>query len=306
MFSKKYILLVSLALCWLITSATQFSKEVRNITWLDKADYNVPKILPEAIDSPKWVENSVNLVGNSSTNIDAPMIAIVIDDMGLNKKWSTKAENLPAPITLSYLPYAENLPERTKKARQSGHELMLHMPMEASGHHANYDSSTLMTSLTKTELLHNLQQNLDRFDGYVGINNHMGSKMSEDKESLSLIMQELKKRGLLYLDSRTTALSLGESTAREYGLPTTRRDVFLDHEATSEFVAESLQKLEMRAIKNGTAIAIGHPKDVTITALKQWIPEMQKKGFRIVPVSEIVKRRIYDDSHPIQVVSIKD
>ena len=315
MFISKIVALLPVFLVWLLSSGFTYSngkeiiweKEIpiteENIqTYIDKS------LLPTPIKAPLWAINSVKITedyfksSKFTDNVVPPTIAIIIDDMGVNKFWSRKAEKLPSSVTLSYLPYAEELPKYTKLAKATGHELMLHMPMEADSISANPGPFALKTEYSKDELLKNIKYNLEQFDGYIGINNHMGSKMSQDSKGLALLMQELKKRELLYLDSRTTPISLGEAIARRYELPTTHRDIFLDHVATESFVKNSLKKLERVALKNGTAIAIGHPKQVTIETLKKWIPDAINRGFRIVPVSEIIKLRMYDEEKSKQLL----
>ncbi|TNE28308.1 MAG: divergent polysaccharide deacetylase family protein [Alphaproteobacteria bacterium] len=271
-------------------------------------------LLPTAVPLPAWLKNAVavpargmrhELAKNSSTAaLPAPaLIAVVIDDMGLGSSYNDDVLNLPAPLTLSYLPYGEDLPQQTAAAHDKGHELMVHMPMQPDSHATDPGPVALLAGQGHDEMLEKLRHNLQQFDGYVGINNHMGSRLSRDSEAMKLVMAELKTRGLLYVDSRTTAESIGEKTAEEYGVPTAARDVFLDHEETPEFVANALARLEQEALKNGSAIAIGHPKGVTVVALREWLPKAQAKGFRIVPVTEIIKQRQFEKTAPQLVVA---
>ncbi|MBL1147905.1 MAG: divergent polysaccharide deacetylase family protein [Pseudomonadota bacterium] len=271
-------------------------------------------ILPEAVPLPAWLKNAVAVPargmrhelaknGSAATLPSPVLIAIVIDDMGLGSSYNDDVLNLPAPLTLSYLPYGENLPQQTAAAHDKGHELMVHMPMQPDSHATDPGPAALRAGQKHDEMLKNLRRNLEQFDGYVGINNHMGSLLSRDSDAMKLVMAELKTRGLLYVDSRTTPESLGEKTAEDYGVPTAARDVFLDHEETPEFVAAALLRLEREALKNGSAIAIGHPKGVTVAALRDWLPKAQKKGFRIVPVTEIIKQRQFEKNAPQLVVA---
>lgn len=272
-------------------------------------------LLPAAVPLPAWLKNAVtvpargmrhDIAKNASTAaLPAPaLIAIVIDDMGLGSSYNEDVLNLPAPLTLSYLPYGEDLPQQTAAAHDKGHELMVHMPMQPDSAATDPGPDALLAAQGHKEMLKNLRHNLEQFDGYVGINNHMGSLLSRDSEAMELVMAELKTRGLLYVDSRTTPESIGEKTAEEYGVPTAARDVFLDHEETAEFVANALARLERDALKNGSAIAIGHPKGVTVAALRDWLPKAQAKGFRIVPVTEIIKQRQFEKTAP-QLVAAK-
>ncbi len=221
-----------------------------------------------------------------------PMIAIVIDDAGIDVKRSARAvRNLKAPVTMSYLAYARNIREQVAAAREKGHEVILHMPWEADRPTADPGLHHLSVSMSQEQVQKNLKANLDSFEGYVGVNNHMGSKFSRHRAGLEVVMAELKKRGVFYLDSRTTADSIAETVAREYDVPAAQRDVFLDHEENAQMVGSSLQAVEDIARRTGSAIAIGHPKDVTLDRLEAWLPTVEARGFRLVPLSKVIAFR---------------
>lgn len=217
-----------------------------------------------------------------------PIIAIVIDDMGLDRKRSTRMAGLHGPLTLSWLPYARDLSAQSKAARANGHELMLHMPMEPSVK-ADPGPNALLVSLDKGEIVKRFRAALDSFDGYVGVNNHMGSRFTADRAALAPVLTELHRRGLLWLDSRTTPNSAGTGLAQELKMPWVGRDVFLDNEETVGAVKAQLAKTEQVAKRQGYAVAIGHPHDATIEALASWLPDVQKRGFVLVPVSAVVR-----------------
>ncbi|WP_282183589.1 MULTISPECIES: divergent polysaccharide deacetylase family protein [unclassified Azospirillum] len=217
-----------------------------------------------------------------------PIIAIVIDDMGLDRKRSARMAGLHGPLTLSWLPYARDLSAQSKAARANGHELMLHMPMEPSVK-ADPGPNALLVSLDKGEIVKRFRAALDSFDGYVGVNNHMGSRFTADRAALAPVLAELHRRGLLWLDSRTTPNSAGIGLARELKMPWVGRDIFLDNEETVAAVKAQLAKTEQVAKRQGYAVAIGHPHDATIEALASWLPDVQKRGFVLVPVSAVVR-----------------
>jgi polysaccharide deacetylase 2 family uncharacterized protein YibQ len=220
-----------------------------------------------------------------------PRIALVIDDMGVDKKRSWRAIALKGPLTLSFLAYASDLPQMAQAARRAGHELMVHVPMEPMSAAEDMGPNGLAIGLGRDEVLRRLRWDLGRFDGYVGINNHMGSRFTSDAASMTLVMEELKTRGLLFVDSRTTAATAGADVARRLGVPSAARDVFLDNEADAPASGERLRHLERLAREHGTAIAIGHPHDATIDALARWIAALPQKGLVLVPVSAIVRER---------------
>jgi uncharacterized protein len=242
---------------------------------------------PVAPGSPLWLKNALPFAPRSS----GPMIAIVIDDMGLDRKRSTRVVRLPGPLTLAWLPYANDLPHQTKAARAAGHELMVHIPMEPQAADVDPGPDAMKIGIGNAELLRRLDHGLKAFDGYIGVNNHMGSRFTEDSAGMKVILSELQRRGLMFLDSRTTSHSVAPSIARGMHLPILGRDVFLDDDMSPAAVRASLAKVETVARRQGYAIAIGHPHDATVDALVGWLPTVAAKGFTLVPVSTILKNR---------------
>lgn len=220
-----------------------------------------------------------------------PMIAIVIDDMGIDKRRTARVSALPGPLTLSWLTYAEDLKAQTQAARRGGHEMMLHVPMEPMGEKYDPGPDVLEVKLSAEEIMRRLTWGLDRFDGYVGINNHMGSRFTAHAPGMEVVMRELGRRGLLFMDSVTTQKSVAPAIAQRHGIAFAARNVFLDNERDLQAVRTQLGKLEAHARKHGAAIAIGHPYDETIQALAGWLPGLASRGFVLVPVSTIVAAR---------------
>lgn len=221
-----------------------------------------------------------------------PMIAIVLDDLGIDRKRSARAvKNLKAPVTLSYLAYAPHIQQQVDAAKAAGHEVILHLPWEPLSDKKNPGPNHISVDMTKEQMQKNLLKNLNGFKGYTGINNHMGSKFSRSRPGLEVVMAEVKKRGVYFLDSKTTPGSIAEKVAKEYGIPALHRDVFLDHESTPEFATSSLKELEATALKRGSAVAIGHPHDLTLAALEAWIPMIEAKGFQIVSLTTLMEYR---------------
>lgn len=221
------------------------------------------------------------------------MIAVVIDDIGPNLRNARRSVTLPAPVTLAFLPYANHLEDLTAKARMAGHELIVHMPMEPIESSQDPGKNALLTELGPDELKRRIQWNLERFSGYVGVNNHMGSKFTGSGRGMRLVMSELSKRGLLFLDSRTNAQSQAEQAAALFRVPFAQRDIFIDNDhRNADAIRAQLAKLEDRARDRGYAVAIGHPHDKTLEVLAEWLPEARRRGFALVPISEIVKQRL--------------
>lgn len=221
----------------------------------------------------------------------SPKIAIIIDDMGMDRKRSTILAQMHDKLTLAFLPYAPNLEGLTSLARQNGHELMIHMPMQAMDSRLNLGSIALREGMNEREINKQLDQAFQSFEGYVGLNNHMGSQLTQNPDAMRVLMQRLKVEGLYFVDSVTIGGSVAASVAQEYGLATARRDVFLDHTNSIESVRAALQGLEDVARRQGYAIAIGHPRAVTIQALQEWMPVAKERGYEFVYVSTLVQKR---------------
>lgn len=219
-----------------------------------------------------------------------PLVAIVIDDAGLDRPRSKRAWELPGPITVSFLPYAKDLREQAKAARAHGNELMLHMPMEPEGH-ADPGPGALLVSLSDGDLRQRLTQALESFDGYVGMNNHMGSRFTAWRPGMETVLRILRARGLLFLDSRTTRQSVGDQLARELGVPSVARNVFLDDDEAIDAVRRKLAETEAVARRQGFAVAIGHPHEATLQALAEWLPGLAANGFAQAPLSAALRKR---------------
>jgi len=213
-------------------------------------------------------------------------IAIIIDDMGMGNSTRAIAE-LPAEVTLSFLPYAPQVQEQVLTVLAQGHEVLLHMPMEPMGYE-NPGPGALLTSLSQEEIVRRLHEALGKFEGYVGVNNHMGSKFTQYREGMELVSEILREKNLFFVDSLTTGKSIAGEIARQVGLRTAIRDVFLDDEITETAIKQQLARLESVARKQGTAIAIGHPHKATLELLVAWLRDFDKKKLRLVPVSELV------------------
>jgi len=214
----------------------------------------------------------------------------VLDDVGVVRSHAELAIDLPAPITLSMMTYAEGVADLAAQARAKGHELMLHVPMQPVNPKADPGPHALLVGLSPAELKTRLDWGLGRFPGFIGINNHMGSRFTQDEAGMRVVMQELQARGLLFLDSKTIANSVGDKLAQELGVAHVDRDVFLDDDMSPAAVARQLAVAERVARKQGYVIAIGHPHPATVTVLKQWLTDVRQRGFTLVPLSVIARR----------------
>jgi polysaccharide deacetylase 2 family uncharacterized protein YibQ len=235
-----------------------------------------------------WLKNSVAF----SVPQGKPLIAVVLDDVGVARGHAELAIDLPGVITLSFMTYADGVADMAARARAKGHELMLHVPMEPLGHEIDAGPHVLTVEASESELLKRLAWGLDRFPGYVGINNHMGSRFTQDERGMSVVLAELKRRNLLFLDSRTIGNTVGDKLAARMGVAHVMRDVFLDNEMDEAAVIKQLMQAERIAASKGQAIAIGHPHPATIAAIRAWMPKAEARGFVIVPLSAVAKLRL--------------
>src|SRR6266481_8450141 len=250
-----------------------------------------PALPPPPVAQPAWLRFALPAPATGNR----PLVAIVFDDLGLDRARTAEATRLRGPLTMSFMTYAGDLGEQTEAARRAGHELFLHVPMEAVDHHADPGPHGLFTALSREENLARLRWGLGRIAGFVGINNHMGSRFTSDAHSMIPVMEELRARGLVFLDSRTSPSSAGIRLAVAYGVPHAARDVFLDDDQTPAAIAKQLARIEEVARQHGSAIAIGHPRDTTVATLKAWLPLLGEKGLALVPVSTVVRHRMSEE-----------
>ncbi len=215
-----------------------------------------------------------------------PVIAICIDDLGEDLAGTDKAMALPQAVALSFLPFAETTPFLAEAAARKGHLVLAHVPMEASGAH-DPGPMALKTRMSDEEIARRLSWNLSRVPGLVGINNHEGSRFTADAAALAPVMAALRARHLFFFDSRTGSDSRAMDAARSAGVMTAGRDIFLDDDQRPAAVAMQLDLLAREARRNGVAIAIGHPHDVTLAALKHWLA--QDHGVTLVPLDEAIR-----------------
>lgn len=215
-----------------------------------------------------------------------PRVAIIIDDVGLDAEKARLAIALPAEVTLSFLPYAPNVQTNVDRALAAGHEVFLHLPMEAVGGE-DPGPNALRVAMDHGELARQIAHNLSAFHGYVGVNNHMGSRFTADAAAMRTVIEALRDRGLIFIDSRTTALTKAEALAREMGVPTAARNVFLDNTLTEDSIAGQFSELLNLSAQQGVALAIGHPHLVTLEFLSAALPTL-RGSYALVAASAAV------------------
>ena len=227
-------------------------------------------------------------------------LAIIIDDLGPAAALTRRAIALPRPVTLAFLPYADDLPELTAAARARGHEVFLHLPMQPMGN-PNPGPNAILVGLGPAEIERRLDWAFSRLPLATGVNNHMGSRATSDPETMLQVLRAVQRRGLSFVDSRTSPLSVAEGLAARLGLPHAARDVFLDNIPARPAILDALAAAERTARRRGSAVAIGHPYPATLGTLEQWIPEAERRGLRIVRVQDVIERPDCDEPRALQV-----
>lgn len=216
-------------------------------------------------------------------------VALVIDDLGTSVDELRPLEGLGVPVSYSVLPYGDQTPEVVAELRKRGEEILLHLPMEPRNGE-NPGPGALLGGMSDAELEDKTLAALRAVPGAVGVNNHMGSKLSEEEGPMKAVLRVLAARGLFFLDSRTSAQTVGYKVARELGVPAAERQVFLDGDPTPGAIEAQFQRLLALARAHGSAIAIGHPHPETLAALEREVPKARAEGYEFVPVSYLLTR----------------
>ena len=218
-----------------------------------------------------------------------PRVALLITGLGPSgAATETSINELPGAVTLAFDPYTRRLGEWIELARAAGHEVVLSLPMEPA-EYPRFDPGphTLLTSLSAKENLDRLDWVLSRVTGYVGITNMMGSRFTASEANLVPVFDELKKRGLMFIDGRPSEQSIAGNLAQSMGLPRVVSDQTLDDEATREVIDRHLAALEAQAKRNGSALGVGFAYPVTLERIALWTKALDQKGFVLAPASAL-------------------
>ena len=262
------------------------------IARFEKPDFEIfpaePILSRRAAATPKAVQKESRKVPPVPLD-QRPVLVIIIDDFGYDMEMAKKFLALDQNLTCAVLPHSVYFRQIAELARKSGHEVMLHQPMEPVEYPlVDPGPGALLTAMTPDERIKQLNDNIDLIPGISGVNNHMGSKTTTMSDEMNQIFTVLKRRGLFFVDSRTTAATLSLSSARLFNVPFAERDVFLDHVRKASEIRAQLDHLATIAEVHGKALGIGHPYEVTFQVLKDALPDL-KKRVRLIPASEIVE-----------------
>ena len=218
-----------------------------------------------------------------------PTISIIIDDLGDRKALGFRAANLPPEVALSILPHTPFSQEIAQFGHQRGMDILLHQPMESEKYVELLGPGALLSNMKRQQFAQILEDNINSIPYVVGINNHMGSLLTADREKMNWLMAELRQRSIFFIDSRTTTKTIAATTAKDWQIPSMSRRVFLDHYDDPESIDNQFQQLLRIARKQGYAIAIGHPRENTMHFLEQKLPELAQAGIKLISPSQLMR-----------------
>jgi len=213
--------------------------------------------------------------------------AIVIDDLGQDLRAAHELIAVPYSLTFSILPNLPASRQTAETANRAGREVMLHLPMEPLAAQVNPGEGAIRVGMRSPEVDRLIETDLASVPYVAGVNNHMGSRATSDPALMAAVMKELASRRLYFIDSRTTAFTVALDAARRAGIPAFYRSVFLDDTESVEYTLGQLKRLRTDVEEHGEALAIGHPHPTTITALHEFLPELERDDVEVVPASTL-------------------
>lgn len=217
-------------------------------------------------------------------------MAIIIDDLGIRTLDSAQRFiALNQAVTLSILPFQRHTEQVIDLARASGATYMLHMPMEPISANENPGEGAVYADDTSDTITNKLARAFNNVDGAVGMNNHMGSKATEDLHTMEIVMGYLEQHGYFFVDSQTSRNSQGYAVSQRMGVKSAKLTGFLDVEDDSSYIADRLDQYARQALDGGTVLVIGHDRPTTLKVLEAKLPELEEQGITFIPATEIVR-----------------
>ncbi|MFP4686659.1 MAG: divergent polysaccharide deacetylase family protein [bacterium] len=244
---------------------------------------------PDLVDLSPRQKKQAEEAPISASSASAGRVAIVIDDLGWVTTTAPVFEQPDAQLTMGLMP-GRPRSEELYRRWQDRYEFILHMPMEPLGYPQDDPGEyALFTDMSREQIRETIKKFLDKYPRIVGMNNHMGSAFTADRQGMDAVMELLAERGLFYLDSNTNSRSVAGEMARRHGVPFLKNQVFLDRETGPRYIDEQLKRLIELARRDGEAIGIGHIQaENTARVLAHRIPQYQQRGIEFVSLSEIV------------------
>ncbi|MDR7418540.1 MAG: divergent polysaccharide deacetylase family protein [Armatimonadota bacterium] len=216
-------------------------------------------------------------------------MAIILDDAGGSLSDVEAVIAIGRPVAVAVLPGLAHSSEVARRAVAAGLEVLLHLPVEAHSDNEKLGPGAVRVAMSDEDIRSTVRAGLASVPGAIGVNNHMGSRGTADARVMRAILEVVRERGLLFVDSRTTKDTVAESLAAEMGVPTARRHVFLDNEDDEEAIRGEVLRLISLARAQGEAIAIGHAQRLTPRVVARMLDEFDRQGVRIVPLSVLVR-----------------
>jgi len=251
----------------------------------DIVETEITTISPDTLGEQKSSQSTVETAKVPMRGV----IGLIIDDFGYrNDHVSNGFLQLPGKLTYAIIPGHDYSQLFSKKAYDAGYEIIVHLPMENIGKTYGEEEYVLMSYFQDDEIKNRINKAFDYLPESIGLNNHQGSRGTADSRVMTLVAGVIKEKKKFFIDSRTTNNSLAETTMRKYGVPTNKRDIFLDNELDEEKIKIQLLELADVSEEKGIAIGIGHVKPQTLNVLAKEIPVLQEKGFRFEFVSKLV------------------
>ena len=229
------------------------------------------------------------LLVSQSTAEPPPRIAIIIDDLGYDFEAGLRAIELPGPVAFAILPGTPRGHQLARIAHHHGKDVLLHLPLEAVDAQGAEEPAAIMLDMSRMVFRDTFAAAIAAVPFAIGISSHRGSLLTRHPGHMVWLMEEIREReDLFFIDSYTTHESVALQIAAAPGVPATRRDVFLDHERSTETVMHELERLKDLARKRGRAVAIGHPFPETLEVLERELPKLGEEGFELVTISELM------------------
>jgi uncharacterized protein len=216
-------------------------------------------------------------------------LAIIIDDLGDDRAAAKAVLALEFPLTLSVLPHQPYSSEIAEEAARRGDQVLLHLPMESQDPRARPETVELRRGMSQKQVEMALSGMLATVPHAVGVNNHEGSRATADPVLMGALMPALRQRGLFFIDSRTTAATVAYDIAERSGVRSASRKVFLDDTPSLNYIESQIELAGRDAIRDGSAVAIGHPRPATIAALAEAVPRLQPRAIQLVFASDLAR-----------------
>ena len=289
------ILIIAFNISNLFNKSIKEENNLRNTqnaspTTTNEIELEVKESEETTYESEQYTDLIVNDLASLEEEINfSPKVAFIIDDLGYEIEVAKKIMELEFPITLSILPFLQYSEFVAEEGRKNNREIMLHLPMEPSNSSANPGPGAIKSYMSEEEIRQAVKDCILNFPYIIGVNNHMGSKITEDREIMEIVLEEIKGYNLFFIDSITTKDSIAYEAAQEMEIKSAVRSVFLDNENDMEYIKGQMLEVQETALREGEAIAIGHSRINTFYVLKRMVPELIKAGIEVVPVSELVK-----------------